>query len=138
MVERASGLLSACLFGLLVLCGCSLGRHDIACPGVSQTIRVQSGDRFFMDLEENVTTGYRWQATSNDPDVDVIIDHKPAKDSEGRVGVPGRAQVTIRIHRGYDGPSAVTFRYMRPWESAPAREFTITLFKRTGDCAAWE
>jgi len=118
--------------------GCDTGRHAIKSPGTSQAIRVESGDRLYMDLEENATTGYQWSAKSNDPDVDVIIDHKPAKSGSGMVGVSGTAAVTIRIHRGYDGPSAVTFVYKRPWEKESVKKFTITLYKRTGDCAAWE
>ena len=122
----------------LALAGCSMGRHDIESPGTSQTIRVESGDRFFMTLEENPTTGYRWQATCNDTDVDVIVEHKPPQAAEGLAGAPGTADVTIRVHRGYDGPSTVTFRYKRPWEAEPIKTFTITLFKRTGDTAFWE
>lgn len=112
---------------LFALFGCSIERHAIESPGKNQVIRVQSGDRFFMDLEENGAAGYQWLGTSNDPDVDVIIDHQP-----------GTAAVTIRIHRGYDGPSTVTFVYKRPFEKKPLKKFTITLFRRTGDVAFWE
>ena len=38
-------------------------RHFIASPGTSQAIRVESGDRFFMDLDEETSSGYRWRAT---------------------------------------------------------------------------
>ena len=133
VVRSVIGALAA-----LTLVGCSVERHYIKSPGTSQTIRVVSGDRLFMDLEENPTTGYRWQATCNDTDVDVIIEHKPPQAAEGLVGAPGTADVTIRVHRGYDGPSTVTFCYKRPWEAEPIKTFTITLFKRTGDTAFWE
>ena len=113
-------------------------RHFIRNPGTSQAIRVESGDRLFMDLEENMTTGYRWDSACDDSDVEVTIRHVPAKGNGDLVGAPGRAEVTIRVHRGYDGPSVVTFFYKRSWEKEPIRKFTITLFKRTGDCAFWE
>ena len=135
MITRLAGLL------LLpcVLAGCTfVAWHTIDHPGVSQSIRVESGDRYFMDLEENATTGYRWDFTSDDPDVEVTIDHVAGDAKDGAVGVPGKAKVTIRIHRGYDGPSTVTFAYKRPWEKAPIKSFTIAFYKRTGDCAFWE
>ena len=115
-----------CALLLLALFGCSMERHFISGPGTSQTIRVESGDRFFMDLDEDSDAGYRWRATCPDPDVEVSVEHER-----------GTAEVTIRIHRGYDGPSAVTFVCSRGNES-PARTFTITLYKRTGDCAFWK
>ena len=118
--------MAACAIILPALVGCSMERHFIASPGTNQAIRVESGDRFFMDLDEETSAGYRWRATCTDPDVEVRIEHEP-----------GTAGVTIRIHRGYDGPSAVVFTYGRAGE-APTKKFTITLYKRTGDCAFWE
>ena len=118
--------MAACAILLPVLVGCSMERHFIASPGTSQAIRVESGDRFFMDMDEEASSGYRWRATCNDPDVEVRIVHEP-----------GTAEVTIRIHRGYDGPSVVTFTYGRKGEP-PRKSFTVTLYKRTGDCAFWE
>ena len=126
------------LLAALALAGCSMERHYISSPGKSQAIRVESGDRLFMKLEENRTTGYQWDAKCDDSDVDVTIEHLAPKSDEGLAGAPGKADVTIRVHRGYDGPSAITFSYKRPWEKEPIKKFTITLFKRTGDTAFWE
>jgi len=133
-----SGFLSATLVPLLLLSACTLNRHSISNPGTSQVIRVEALDRFHMDLEEDSAAGCRWYGTSDDPDVDVRIDHQRGKDGDGRIGAHGTAEVTIRIHRGYDGPSTVTFAYKRRGEPEPIRKFTINLYKRTGDSAAWE
>ena len=46
-------------------------------------------------------------------------------------------EVRIRIHRGYDGPSAVRFFYKSPGKPIK-KEFTITLYRRIGDYAFWE
>ena len=115
------------LLAALAFAGCSMERHLIAQPGTSQAIRVESGDRFYMDLPEGEPDGARWSATCADPDVEVKIAH-----------APGAAEVEIRIHRGYDGPSSVAFRYRRPGTKTPLKTFTVALFKRTGDCAFWE
>lgn len=123
-----------------LLCGCEgIGYYVIRDPGTSQVLRVVSGDRLYMDLEENVTTGFMWDCVCDDSDVEVSIDHETGDSSDGRCGAPGVAKVRIRVHRGYDGPSTLCFRYRRQWEKGPpAREFTITLYKRTGDVAFWE
>ncbi len=122
------------------LCGCEgIGIRHISDPGRSQVLRVVSGDRIYFDLKENVTTGYEWDFICNDSDVEVTIDHFGADADDASAGAPGLAKVRIRIERGYDGPSTVRFVYRRKWESAPpAKEFTITLYKRTGDVAFWE
>lgn len=132
---------TAALLALLAWCapGCHVDRrHFAVVPERNQALRVQSGDRLVFDLDENMTTGYSWTATCDDDDVDVTIRHVPGSSADGLVGVPGVAKVEIRIRRGYDGPSAVRFRYRRPWERDADREFVITLFKRVGDTAFWE
>lgn len=131
--------LFACSCVAFLFAGCDFGRHALPCPGESQVLRVESGDTFFFELEENATTGYQWDWTSDDPDVEIQIRHLPPEEKDARlVGAPSRAAVEMHIHRGYDGPSVITFRYRRPWEKTSAKEFVLTLYKRTGDCAFWE
>ena len=121
------------------LAGCNMvWRRILPDPEKNQVIRVEKGERIYFDLEENGTTGYQWYYTCTDPDVEVTIDHYAADAKDGLAGAPGRAEVRIRIHRGYDGPSDVTFRYKRSWEKDPIKKFTLSLFRRTGDCAFWE
>lgn len=133
MMRAVFPVVAVLLVGLL---GCSTERHWLKGES-SQVVRVESGDRFFLTLEENATTGYQWKADCDDDNVGVMISHRPASQSN-LAGAPGQALVTIRIYRGYDGPSEIHFRYQRSWEEKPIKEFTITLFKRTGDCAFWE
>ena len=113
------------LLAALAFAGCSMERHRLSNPGRNQVVRVESGDRFFMDLDE--TDGCRWSVSCADPDVEVRINRSD-----------GVAEVMIRIHRGYDGPSAVTFSCRRHGEEIPSRKFAVTLYKRTGDVAFWE
>ena len=108
--------------------GCATGRRFSAVePGVNQVLRVTSGDRVFFEMEEDPMGDGLWDFVCDDHDVEVRIAH------EDRV-----AKVEVRIHRGYDGPSAITFSCRRARGGAPSRQFTITLFRRTGDAAFWE
>lgn len=129
-------MMGIALFALLA--GCAVERRYAVVPERNQVLHADSGDRFIFDLEENMTTGYAWCATCDDADVDVSIRHVAGVSDDGRVGVPGTAEVQIRVHRGYDGPSKIRFLYKRDWEKKPLKEFTITLYKRTGDRAFWK
>ena len=110
------------------LAGCASGRRFSAVePGVNQVLRVTSGDRVFFEMEEDPKGDGIWDFVCDDHDVEVKIVHADCV-----------AKVEVRIHRGYDGPSAITFSCRRARGAAPARQFTITLFRRTGDAAFWE
>ena len=132
------------LLVLFWLTGCQFcDRVLLDNPGESQVLRVMSGDRYYMTLEENMTTGYSWRFECDSDDVEVLIDHEgPAetRSSDGEVlcGAPGKANVRIRIFRGFDGPATVRFFYQRPWEKEPIKSFNIGLYKRTGDAAFWK
>lgn len=115
-------LLTACL----ALAGCDFVTwHYLSRPGESQVVRVSSGDRFFFALDE--AEGCRWDFDVDDPDVAVRLDHDD-----------GRAKVELRIHRGYDGPSVVRFVCTRAETGEKVRDFTLSLYRNTGDRAFWE
>lgn len=116
--------------------GCAFERHRLDNPGKNEVIKVESGDTWRFELEENATTGYQWRAKCDDDDVEVSIRHIGAVGKYA--GAPGRAEVAIHIHRGYDGPSTVRFEYARNWEKSVAKSFTLSLYKRTGDEAFWK
>ena len=117
--------------------GCSFAHRFWAVqPGVDQVLRVENGDRIYFEMEESPLSGYLWDFTCDDKDVTVTIDHVRPRRADA-ADPQGVAKVMIRVHRGYDGPSAVVFALKRQGESSPAKSFTITLFRRTGDAAFW-
>ena len=125
------------LLALVFVSGCNmLWRRILPDPEKNQVVRVEKGERLYFDLEEDADAGCRWDFTCDDKDVEVTMDHQaPEGGGEGRE--LGTVNVRIRIHRGYDGPSAVHFFYKcagKPVE----KEFTISLFRRTGDFAFWK
>ena len=69
--------------------------------------------------------------------MEVTIDHERGGPDDG---FARRANVRVRIHRGYDGPSTIRFfcRHCRTGKGARCHPFTLSLFRRTGDAAFWE
>ena len=131
-------LLVFAALALSLACGCEgIGRRVISDPGKDEVLRVVSGDRIYFTLQENVSSGLAWDYVCHDPDVEVTIDHERDSSDDGH-GTAGRAEVRIRIHRGYDGPSTVRFVLRRSGSRHIAKEFSIGLYKRTGDVAFWE
>lgn len=110
---------------MLALAGCALDMHLISDPR-DQVIRVRSGDRYYLTLEEDGKNGVRWSVKSDDPDVRVTVDHG---DDE--------AKVRLWIRRGFDGPANVSFT-CRQRSGTPPKEFVISFYKATVDRAFWE
>ena len=125
------------LLALALLSGCNmLWRKILPDPEKNQVVRVEKGERLYCDLEEDVDAGYRWDFTCDDKDVEAARGPEPP-DGGDKGREFGTAEVRIRIHRGYDGPSAVRFFYKSPGQLTE-KEFTITLYRRIGDYAFWE
>lgn len=106
--------------------GCNLGMHWVSDPAQNRVIKASSGDRFFFKLPAGGVDSLRWSAKSDDPDVTVKIDRHETEDA-----------VSIRVHRGFDGPATVVF-HARKKSGQPPDDFTILVYKRTGDEAFWE
>jgi len=124
MTLRLGCVLTAVVLALSA--GCNAGLHWLSAEDGNQVVKAQSGDRFYLTLDENRSVGERWSAVSDDADVTVSLDHRE-----------GCAKVELRVHRGFDGPSVVTFTCRRQ-KGLPPRQFTVSLYKLTGDRAFWE
>jgi hypothetical protein len=97
--------------------------------GKNQIVQTESGERFYFSLDERGADGAAWSAKSDDPDVEVEVKHTHP---------PTEASVSIRIHRGFNGPSTVYFVRKRPGAREIAGKFAMSFFKRTNDAALWE
>ena len=93
-----------------------------------RTINLRVGDGVKVTLEENPTTGYKWDFLSRPEPVCVIVtDAYVANTSAGLMGAGG---VHNWEFRAVDkGTASVRLGYRRPWEkdAAPAQTFTLTL-----------
>ena len=75
--------------------------------------RAPAGTPVRFVLEENGTTGYRWEIDSNTNECEVAVEHRGAAES-GLAGASGKVSVTVTSK--VQTPARVEFRYRRPWE----------------------
>ena len=71
------------------------------------------GESVCFSLEENASTGFRWDVESNTNECTVVLRHRGG-DKGVTCGAPGLLDVTVtsRVRT----PVRVVFRYRRPWE----------------------
>lgn len=125
---------------LLLFAGCGVCRHHLDNPGVDQVLAAESGDRYSFELDED-ESGRAWFYACDDPDVEVTIDRSTTFTAAGGfVGGHGKVVVTIRFHRGFDGPTDVEFTCRRRGEKPEqaARRFALTFYLRGRNAAFWE
>ena len=73
--------------------------------------RVREPVRF--SLEENASTGFKWDVESNTNECTVALKHR-GRGNGVTCGAPGLLDVTVTSH--IRTPVRVEFRYRRPWE----------------------
>ena len=71
------------------------------------------GESVRFSLEENASTGFKWDVVSNTNECTVVLKHRGG-DKGATCGAPGLLDVTVtsRVRT----PVRVEFRYRRPWE----------------------
>ena len=88
--------------------------------------RVGASVRF--SLEENASTGFKWDVESNTNECSVVLKHRGG-DKGVTCGAPGLLDVTVtsRVRT----PVRVEFRYRRPWEKDVEPWKTMRLVVKT-------
>ena len=71
------------------------------------------GESVFFSLEENASTGFKWEVASNTNECTVVLKHRGG-DKGTTCGAPGLLDVTVTSL--VRTPVRVEFRYRRPWE----------------------
>ena len=72
------------------------------------------GDSVRFSLEENASTGFKWEVESNTNECTVALKHR-GRGNGVTCGAPGLLDVTVTSH--IRTPVRVEFRYRRPWEN---------------------
>ena len=112
----------------MVIFGCvsaDAGENFYSMENIPAEIKAPVDAEFRCFVEENTTTGFRWEAQFDQSKCEVVINHLPAKSD--LCGAPGKAEIIIRATG--EGPIAVVFLYRRNFESGvpPVRQFIVNL-----------
>jgi predicted secreted protein len=86
------------------------------------------GEPVRFSLEENASTGFKWEVASNPNECTVALKHRGG-DKGTTCGAPGLLDVTVtsRVRT----PVRVDFRYRRPWEKDVEPWKTMRLVVKT-------
>ena len=119
----------------------------VAFAGMGAMAEVKNGTRFWLgtvpeelvaerrmgesvrfSLEENASTGFKWEVESNTNECTVVLKHRGG-DKGATCGAPGLLDVTVtsRVRT----PVRVEFRYRRPWEKDEEPWKTLRLVVNT-------
>jgi predicted secreted protein len=94
-----------------------------------QSVRLALGQKTTVQLEENPTTGYRWQIdrtkSENLPIVRIDDLGFTAREGGARVGASGIHRWSIEALSA--GKARIVFEYLRPWEKAAVRRHEISV-----------
>jgi predicted secreted protein len=137
--RRATALVGIVLAVALVLGACSDGDDDSTpskrpvcadCPTYGETdtsITATAGERFVIELESNVTTGYAWVVQSNaDPSVVKKTASQYLGPENGPVGAGGTQRLVFEARSS--GTTTVVLRYEQSFDPDPAdRELTYAV-----------
>ena len=87
----------------------------------------RTGEPVRFSLEENASTGFKWEVEYNKNECEVVLEHRGG-DRKATCGAPGNLEVTVtsRIYT----PVRVEFRYRRPWETdvEPWKTLRLTVY----------
>ena len=112
---------------LLVLAACGSDNDDsLAIYRQSgESIAVDNGKKFVIELEANPTTGYSWLLSAPPGDQVSLIDQDFTPTGPQQPGSGGVQQFTFEAKAA--GTTTLSFGYVRPWEKdvAPAQTATF-------------
>jgi len=86
------------------------------------------GESVRFSLEENASTGFKWEVESNTNECTVVLKHRGG-DKGATCGAPGLLDVTVTSRTRT--PVRVEFRYHRPWEKDEEPWKTLRLVVKT-------
>ncbi len=90
----------------------------------SETIEVETGEKFAISLQSNPTTGYSWQPEFDSEFVE-LIERKFVPPSSELLGAGGVETFVFLARRA--GQVEIKLRYERPWEKQPIEEQSRTV-----------
>jgi predicted secreted protein len=94
-------------------------------------VQLAIGQTHEISLESNASTGFTWLAHYDDKILELVEERYEQPSASSGQPALGAAGAQIFVFKGLTkGETAVTFEYMRPWESLPpekTQEYTFSV-----------
>jgi inhibitor of cysteine peptidase len=110
---------------LLLASACKPATPDpinLTAADAGKTIELKSGDTLLVTLEGNLTTGYNWVMSPQDPAVLQQVGEPEVKADSDKLGSPGL--ITLKFKAATTGQTNLRLEYKRPWEKGVTPEIT--------------
>jgi inhibitor of cysteine peptidase len=109
----------------VALTACAAGASTLTEADDGQTVRLQVGDTFAIELPGNPSTGYSWNGSA-EPEV-VVLTGEPAFEADSdAIGAGG--MITLTFEAVEAGEAELELQYSRAWESVQRLEtFSVTV-----------
>ncbi len=122
-------LFIAGLLLLVVVSGCSNAVQAFTEPG--KAINTGLNQEFTIALGSNPTTGYSWQPSYDENNLNLINQTYREQDTTGEqlVGAAGTEYFIFRALNG--GETRISFTYRRPWEKPSLQDQTVVFTVNT-------
>lgn len=85
---------------------------------------LSAGDTVLVRLDENETTGYRWEYVPVSPEIMQLVAERHVPPSGGG-GVGAAGSVQFEFAAGGTGSAPVVLQYRRAWEPQAVRRYEI-------------
>lgn len=129
-MRNVAGLLLAGL--LIAACGGGTVRELTESDSGSE-IATSIGDVLEVELEENPSTGYRWEVVSSPDMLELTADDYLPPDTD-TVGAPGTRRLSYETVA--EGAGILRLEYIRPFDDPPVPERVVEYIVVVGD-AVW-
>lgn len=86
-----------------------------------EVIKVKINDEFYIELDSNPTTGYRWEAKFDENYID--LKKKKYSPSSDRIGAGGKVKFDFQTLK--TGETKIELAYKRLWERDPIKKKLI-------------
>lgn len=113
-----------------ILIGCKSAAAETTNIGegdAGKTIELKTGDTLVVSLDGNITTGYNWVPTIQDPALLKQIGEVEVTPESDALGAGGK--IVLKFETTAKGQTTLHLDYKQPWdtETAPEKTFEVTV-----------
>jgi inhibitor of cysteine peptidase len=116
----------AVIFTVAIMSAGCAGDNVKTYSDAGETIEVKVDGEFIIALDSNPTTGYSWEATYDETQLELISDDYEADETDGLITGAGGTEY-FRFKALKAGEFEITLDYQRSWEDEPSERMVFSV-----------